>query len=476
MFLVAFGLAAVVRGIAMFAYRPVLWFNGDSFEYMAVAHRLRPYRIRPDGYPAFLRLLQPLPHDLAVVAGLQHAMGLAVAALLYALMRRHGLPGWGATLAVLPVLFDAYQIELEHLAVSDLLAMLVGVAALVLALWWRRPPFWAAALVGLLLAAALLVRTATLPVVGLVMVFLLARRIGWRRFAVAGAALVLPLTAYAGWFDASNGSFRTLSSDGIFLYSRVQTFATCPTLHLPAVDRILCNATPVAQRPSPEWYIWHSGSPLYRLPGATFSNGKNALALSFAEHAIEQHPLTYLRTSWSDVWRAFRVHRTTFPNAITTEQYSFSYSPTEIPMDRVYVPPDTAFADTTWYAHGTPPVTRVNHALAAFLIRYQRWIALPGPLLGVLFVIAGLGIAVGWRDRTSWTCATVLGLSAAALLAMPALTAEFDYRYVLPVVPLISVAAAFAVKAIASSHRRDLRSGLAVGGPAQAEAAEPAEV
>jgi len=71
-------------------------------------------------------------------------MGLAIAVMIYALLRRYGLPGWGATLAALPVLLDVYQIQLEQEMLASAAFGFVVMAALTLILWWRgKPPRWA---------------------------------------------------------------------------------------------------------------------------------------------------------------------------------------------------------------------------------------------------------------------------------------------------------------------------------------------
>src|SRR5690606_14701099 len=98
----------------------------------------RPHPIRPDGYGFWLLLLKPF-HSFSFVVFTQHVMGLATAVLIYALLiRKFDLPRWGATLAVTPVLFDAYQIQLEHLIMSDTMFTLLVVGVVVLILWHRK--------------------------------------------------------------------------------------------------------------------------------------------------------------------------------------------------------------------------------------------------------------------------------------------------------------------------------------------------
>ena len=92
-----FGLALAggiaVRVLVMLAFRPIMWFGGDSASYLATGLRLVPDPTRVVGYGFFLWLLRPL-HSLAVVAAVQHVMGLAIGVLIYLLARRYGLPGW----------------------------------------------------------------------------------------------------------------------------------------------------------------------------------------------------------------------------------------------------------------------------------------------------------------------------------------------------------------------------------------------
>ena len=132
--------AALLRLIVMLGYPPAMFFN-DSFNYLTDAYTKTPDLVRSDGYPLFLYLLLPF-HSLNVVTGLQALMGLAMGVGIYAVLRRRGLPWWGATIPALPVLFDVFELQLEHMIAADVLfytichagagaAVLVGQAAAV---------------------------------------------------------------------------------------------------------------------------------------------------------------------------------------------------------------------------------------------------------------------------------------------------------------------------------------------------------
>ena len=65
----------------------------------------------------------------------QHLLGLLTAVVLYVLLRRWGLASWLATLATLPLLFDAMQLVLEHSVLSDVLFGLLLVLAVAALAW-----------------------------------------------------------------------------------------------------------------------------------------------------------------------------------------------------------------------------------------------------------------------------------------------------------------------------------------------------
>ena len=119
----------------MLGFRWVLWFN-DSYQYLQFTlGAFRPDPTRPSGYSVYLRLLEPL-HSFAVVTVSQHLMGLAIGIMIYALLvHRFKVPLWIAALAAVPALYDAYQIELEHLLMADTLFALLITAAITVAMW-----------------------------------------------------------------------------------------------------------------------------------------------------------------------------------------------------------------------------------------------------------------------------------------------------------------------------------------------------
>jgi len=94
----ALGLAVVPRVIVMAGFAPAALFKLDTYDYLWDATHLMPNPVNPSGYSVFLWLLWPF-HSLVLIAALQHLMGLGIAVMIYAVLRRRGVSGWLATLA-----------------------------------------------------------------------------------------------------------------------------------------------------------------------------------------------------------------------------------------------------------------------------------------------------------------------------------------------------------------------------------------
>ena len=426
-----------LRLCAELGYQWQLWFN-DSFQYLSDVIGFHPDVTRPAGYAVFLKILEPL-HSYAVITILQHLMGVAVGVMVYALARhRFGAPAWVAALAAVPVLYDAFQIQLEHLILSDVPFLFLLTAALTLLLWDKKPSLKRCALIGLILGVADTVRSVSLPLLAVFAVYMIIQRIGWRAVVATMAACIAPVLLYASWFYIDNHQFAMTDSTGVFLYARVMTFADCTKMHVPAEELSLCTTTPPAQRPIDQSYIWDDMTPLDRFPPQKFSPLPNQLAENFAIRAIEAQPLSYARAVADDTFRVFTWNRTVFPNAATYNEYLFGYKPLGVPVwARGHVRGWSS--DAAAYVHGDP-VPHMLEPFAGIMRVYQRHIYLPGTLLGVILIVGLGGVVLAWRRIGG---ATLLPWAiSVALLVIPAATAEFDYRYVLPAVPFACLAAA----------------------------------
>ncbi len=437
--------ATAVRLGAIVGYSPALWFN-DSFEYLGVALRPQPYVVRPFGYSFFLMVSQPF-HSFRLVVIVQHLSGLAIAVMLYALLRRYGAAGWLAAVATAPQLLDGYQIQVEHVVMAETLFTFLSVAAIVTLLWWRQVPTGAALAAGVLLAAAALTRTVGLPLAMTAVLWLLARRPGRRPLVAFSLALVIPLAGYSAWFQSVHGKAGITGSEGVFLYSRTTSFVDCSRIRPPADLALLCPAEPPGERQPPLNYIWNTDTPLHAIPGPIFSSSKDSLARRFALRAITAQPLDYVSVAVRDFARTFGPRGTDYPNALMTRPFLFHDPPDPVP-NRTYVAGGSALDDVDTYERGSA-VHHLRQPFADWLVSYQRHVAVPGPVLGLLLLASLVGVAVTARHRHQLRGALVLITAASlTLLAVPPLTAGFDHRYVLPALPFLGAGAGLAAHAI----------------------------
>ncbi|MDP4506702.1 hypothetical protein [Nonomuraea turcica] len=450
-FLVVLALGTLLRALAMLGYRPALWFP-DTYTYIVTVFKPRPDLVRPAGYSMFIKLLEPF-HSFAAVAAVQHLLGLATGVLIYRVARK--APRWAATLATVPVLLDAYQVELEHLLVSDTLFMFLVVSAVALCTTRRTSTV---AAIGLLLAAATLTRTVGQPLIAVFAAwFLLRRRVGHtgvlprRRVGQAGvllAAALVPLVAYGAWFYATYQRVGLIGANGAFLYARTMSFADCAKMDPPPDLKVLCDPRPPEQRPPSQEYIWAKDAPLVRLPGITFTKETDDLAARFATLAIVKQPLDYAASVLTELGRTFRWDRPVYPDQEIYAYYQFPVTP---PGPPGRYPAQVGAEYAKLYEQGAIG-TEIVEPYAGWLRAYQSMVRLPGPLLlGVLLVPPIAAIAELRRRRKAGRLAgapswPVPWSVAIVLLITPAAAAEFDYRYVLPAVPLACLAAALCIR------------------------------
>jgi hypothetical protein len=472
--------AVLLRVDAELGYRWQSWFN-DSFSYVSSAVTLTPNTSRPSGYPVYLWLLSPF-HSYFLVTASQHLMGVLVGVMIYALARRRfAAPAWVAVLAALPVLYDGFEIQLEHLIMTDTLFLFLAFAALTVLLWNPRPSWRACLAAGLLLGLSTTVRSTGLALIPVFALYLLIRFLpgvvragsrgrGWRALiaglVACGIAFAVPIAGYEAWYKSAHGQFTMTESTGVFLYSRVMTFADCSRMTLPVDLLSLCTSVPPAQRPIAQAYIWDTASPLNRFPAPKFSPTVNKLAEKFAVEAIEAQPLDYARAVWDDTARSFDWSRQVFPNGQTYDEYLFGYHSLSIPGS----PYHGYSSAEAYYARGNASTVVVN-PFAELIRAWQRYVWLPGTVYGLILLIGLAGVVLRWRRAgrdalLPWLCSV-------ALIVAPAATAEFDYRYVTTAVPFACLAAAMAFGRRARGEQPDASTGAGAsahdhlaGGPA----------
>jgi hypothetical protein len=439
LFGIALAGAVVVRVLAMLAFRPIMWFGGDSASYLATALRLIPDPSRVGGYGFMLFVLRPL-HSLALVAAVQHLMGIAIGVLIYLLALRYGLPPWVAVLAAVPVFFDAYELQLESDAVPDIAFGLLVFIALYLLLrspGERRPADVAAA--AFLLGVSALLWPVGLALLAVLLVALVIRRMSWLTVGAALLAGTVPVAAYAGWFDLHQHQFSLTQSDGVYLWSRTMSFADCAVIRPPADELGLCP--PGGPRQAASLYIWDGDSQLLRMPGGRFSPRTNALALNFALRAIAAQPGGYLTAVGHDVGLSFYWARPVHPDAGIVDRYQFADAATAwVPASMRTPGGGTVSGDQVAYAGGHPAATRVVQPFASWLVTYQRYVYLRGTLLGVI-LLGGLVVMI---VRRRGSAAGLPWAFAVTILLVPPLIADFDLRYLVPAVPAACLAAALA--------------------------------
>jgi hypothetical protein len=481
----ALAVGAFLRLLAMLGYPGALWFAGDSYVYLGAALRPQPNLSKATGYSFFLRLLLPF-HSLTLVTTVQHLMGLSVAVMIYVLLRRNGVSKTWSAVATLPQLLDGYIIEDEHLIMAETLFTFMFMVATLLLLWRPRPAWWTAVVAGLLVGAAAVVRTEGEVMLAVIPLYLLLRGWswktlrGWAMAVVFAVASLIPVGAYASWFHERNGHYDMTLSTGYYTWGRVSSFANCAIIKPTGEQALVCPTQPIADRTPPGDYIWHApyvhqninAKPI----GGPVTYKGNQLLTSFAIPAVEAQPLDYVKTVVKGVLLSFGFPRIAYPGAGTTYYYSFHLhfvgtdaatgKPVSLlpPKTHAWISPltpaDSAYNDWLNYGHQAPGVVR--KIFAAPIAIYQRVVFTYGPLLAVIFLVGLGGVFSVTARRRGKGARSVLSVqtlrsvrlhwsprgtsmlpwvTAVALLVAPIAVADFDYRYLIPVIPFACMAA-----------------------------------
>jgi hypothetical protein len=426
----AFVLGVGLRALVLVTYEPAGLLSADSYQYLTDAHRFKPGPEHPFGYPGFLSVLLPLG-NLAAIPLVQHALGLGIGVALYALVRRLGAGPVAATVGALPWLLDGLVLNLEQYVMAETLFVALVIAGLAALCWHERLSIRAAAGAGLLLGFGALTRTTGLALIVPAAAYVLGPRLGRKQAATLVSAFALPVLVYAVAYWGAFGVFGLTSIDGYVLYGRVAPFAKCEGAKLTAYERALCDPRPVSKRPGPNYYVSYEVSPLRRLeppPGET----RNGAGRAFFYRIVLHQPGEYVRTIGSDLAHYAKPERKTGRRDFPYRVWRFA---------DVYARPDLRREATRRYG-GTD---RLLQGPAHVLESYGRAAFTPGPVLALALALALVGGVAGRRRGTSRSLrgeCLLFGSAGFVLLLVPAATAVFDYRFVVPVLALLPPAGA----------------------------------
>jgi hypothetical protein len=223
------------------------------------------------------------------------------------------------------------------------------------------------------------------------------------------------------------------------LYARVAPIARCEKLGaLTAQERKLCDPRPLSRRPGQSAYLWTGGKgPQRHLP--------DHVVLSFARKVVVHQPLAYAGTVAVETAEVFLPGRTQHRGAACVAYWDY---PDPLPGGCR----TDAVGRRLWREHPF----RVDRPLADGLSVYQHLDAAAGPVLLACLLAVVLAVARGAHagERRLRLDAVLYAVAGLGLIAATMATADFTYRYTLPLYATLPVAAALAVTGLARGRVR----------------------
>jgi 4-amino-4-deoxy-L-arabinose transferase-like glycosyltransferase len=439
-------IGAVVRIALTLAYSPAYLSYPDTWGYAkaAAGPLFMDDWVRPAGYPAMLAAVHAVWGELTFTIVLQHLLGLATAVLAYVTMLRLGAPRWAALVPSGVVALTMDAIYYEHALLSEgpfTFLSLAAVYASARAIEADASPAWAPA-AGALVASAIVVRGIALfalPV--LVAVVALTAAAAWRtritRAAALGGTCIALLVGYAALQSTQNGHFGLTEGSGWAAYARAAPFADCNYFTPPAGTEALCESTPVRDRGGPDFYAWNDESIGRQLFDGPPHNSE--IVGSFGRAAALEQPRAYTSAVLLDLWRYVN------PGA-ARKRDGDGDTPAEISIARRDRADERINMTTVEPLYGDVEIE--TGAAVDFFGDLQTVVRVHGPLvlLALLLAAAALPFATG-RQR-----AGILLLGAAGVVPVVVATATvvYNWRYMVPALPLISGAGAYAAHVLAA--------------------------
>lgn len=465
-----------LRLLVTLSYRPALFYI-DTVRYLYDSGGNDPV-----GYRLPLKALLAIG-NFDLVAVVQHLLGLGMAVTIYVVLVRRAVPRWLAALAMLPLLLDAYQLQMEQMLLPDIWfeALIVGGVAILLSGPGPGLRMRTAAAAGLVLGTSVTVRqVGEILIVPALLYVLLACR-GWRvtlsRAAVLIAGFAIPILGYMAGSYFLVGHFYLSHSGVTTTYGRMAWSADCATLRLPPVERGLCP-TPAQRAQGPDWLEHSTRSPIRAYYTGPLSDRASALVASFNHAVLTQQPGRVLGTYVRDVVKLFAFSKVTTAGDTPVRRWQFQLS---YPYLAPHASPAQVLPAVRAEGGGPPEVWRAG---ASILRGYQLGGGYtPGPVLAfcALAGLAGSALAGAGRlrragggerawQRPALGCLLFFGAGAGVLLVSDLF--EFTWRYQLPALVTLPPGAALALAALlawrADARRRPgSASGGRPAGPSQ---------
>ena len=461
----------VLRALAQMAYHPAIIYI-DTLKYLYDSWPGSD----PVGYKIPLKLIL-MVGDLGTVEVVQHILGIGIAVALYVTMVRRGVPRWLSAIAIAPVLFDAYQIQVEAMIMPDIWFEAMVVAGIVVLLWRPALTVRMGLAGGALLGASVGVRQVGEVLIIPALIFVVALGGGWRKVAQNATAVLcafaLAVLLYLSADYQLAGHFYISHSSVSLTYGRMAGVADCKRLQLPKVEQPLCP-TKAQQAWGPDKLDHSVNSPLrtYQTQLSLAQlNSRSQLVAGFNRAVETQQPLRVVSGILQDAVKLFALTRYTSPGDTPIVRWQFQrhyptagYGPwVQVVNGRIWLRLGSlsSAANLTELNPAYGGAAQVNKPLAVFLRSYQLHGGFtPGPvfLVGLLAGLAGAVIAFLRRRRFALSRQAALGslvfFATGVLVLGVSDLFEFTWRYQIPALVTLPPAGALGIAAIAGSLRK----------------------
>jgi dolichyl-phosphate-mannose-protein mannosyltransferase len=401
----------------------------DTIGYVAAWGNRAP-QVRPYGYSFFLHAAHRVSANISFTIVLQHVLGLVAAGLLYASVRRFTHSRAAAVIAAAFILFDGFEIFLEHALLSESFFVLL-VVAFTYALLRAFEGSWTwIVLSGVFIAAAGVVRSVGLTLIPLSLVALLIWRpdtqiAGWRgRIGPAAAFAVGAIAVFGAYLAALSGEpgspkLSLSPASGRVLYSRVAPFADCGKFTPPAGAARLCERTPASRRLGTNYYLWTPTNPAWRVYGPP-PRGDGKL-FDFAISAIVAQPGAYVSAVLKDLGEVVTVeHEGAFVDGASQRL------PVIAKQTQIYY----------HYSAG-------DHRLADRVLPFARTIFANNVVTTIVLALSVIGVGLTRGPERRGTL--VFAITGWTLILAAVATANYDPRYSAVAVPFLAAASTPAV-------------------------------